>query len=199
LNKATTTLFISSVTDAYQKDEDFYKTMPFILQKLQNFEGKVQILTKSALVTRDIELFKQLKNLQVGLSINSLDDNFRAKTESGSSSIEERLQALEDLNKAGISTYAFIAPIFPKITKIQALVERLLSVVQFFYFENLNLKGSYKITVLKFIETHYTELYPLYNTIYNEGQPEYWHKMEEKIKEHFRKLGRDNYKIFFHH
>ncbi|MFW9925400.1 MAG: radical SAM protein, partial [Candidatus Thorarchaeota archaeon] len=70
------TLLFSSVTDPYTPLEVKYENTRQILEKLIGTKASVRILTKSSLVTRDIDLFKQFGDIQVGISINSLDEDF---------------------------------------------------------------------------------------------------------------------------
>jgi len=69
-------IFISSVTDPYQGVEAKYKLTRQCLKILadQDFQGEVAILTKSHLVTRDIDILKELHTVTVGLTITSTDD-----------------------------------------------------------------------------------------------------------------------------
>lgn len=74
-------ILISSVTDAYQPCEKKYKKMRWILWTFQNSKAKIQILTKSDLILRDIDLLKNVENIEVWLSIwhlsNSLKKTYR--------------------------------------------------------------------------------------------------------------------------
>ncbi len=74
------------------------------------------MLTKSGLVTRDIDLLRKIDDLEVGLTITTLDDDTRKIIEPEASSVEERLQALRELKDSGIRTYIFLGPIIPSIT-----------------------------------------------------------------------------------
>src|SRR3990170_1642194 len=68
------TVFMSSVTDPYQPIEKKYGLTRQCLKLLAKYDWPVSILTKSKLVTRDIDLFKRFSNIEVGLSIGVLDD-----------------------------------------------------------------------------------------------------------------------------
>ena len=108
-------IFISSATDCYQWSEAKYELTRKCLQVLLRHKSKhpIRILTKSPLVTRDIDLLKQFPDLQVGMSIATNDEQVKRKFEGRSPSIKSRIWALEKLKQSGIKTFAGIAPILP--------------------------------------------------------------------------------------
>lgn len=108
-------ILFSSVTDPYQGAEAKYQITRKCLQVLVDygFEGLVSILTKSEMVTRDIDLLKKLKNVEVGLTITSIDDNVSRFFEKYAPNVSQRFKALEKLNNTGIKTYAFVGPLLP--------------------------------------------------------------------------------------
>jgi DNA repair photolyase len=110
-------ILISTATDPYQPPESRYCLTRAILKELVNRRVSVSILTKSALVTRDIDIIKDIEDVEVGFSITVIDESLRSKIEPGASRIKETLIALEKLKKAGIRTWCFIAPILPGITE----------------------------------------------------------------------------------
>lgn len=196
--KEGSTILISSVTDAYNPYEKKYELTRKILSNLVDTTANVEILTKSSLVTRDIDIIKKIKNTKVGLSINTLDDNFRRKTEPYASSIEKRIEALKILKKEKVHNYAFVAPIFPGITNVKELIDELKDHVDFFWFENLNLRAAYKKRVLDFIREYRNDLMPLYEEIYCHNNISYWENLRKEIEEYCEKKNL-NYKIYFYH
>lgn len=109
-------ILISSVTDPYQPIEAKYKITRSILEKL-NKNFFISILTKSTLVLRDIDLFREL-NCEVGLTITTLDEEFANVFEPNSSSPCKRLEALKTLKESGIRTYLFFGPLLPFVSDI---------------------------------------------------------------------------------
>ena len=110
------TIFFSSVTDCYQGMEAKYKLTRQCLEVLAEFgyQGEVAILTKSPLVTRDIDIFKKL-NTSVGLTITALDDEVSRFFEGLAPPASARLRALKKLNNEGIKTYVFVGPVLPHL------------------------------------------------------------------------------------
>ena len=108
-------VFLSSVTDPYQGMEVKYKLTRQGLVKLADygFEGTLSILTKSKLVTRDIDVLKRFKHPSVGLTVTSTDDKISRYFEKYAPNVNERFEALRELNSHGIKTYAFVGPLLP--------------------------------------------------------------------------------------
>ena len=107
---------MSSVTDPYQPEESHRQLVRQLLVELANRDFPVSVLTKSSLVTRDIDLFKRFSECEVGFSIITLDEGVRRHFEPMASPIGDRINALRQLESSGVSTYAMIAPILPRIT-----------------------------------------------------------------------------------
>lgn len=175
------TILISSVTDPYQAVEKKFGMTRKILSQLKDTTGNIEILTKSHLVTRDIDLFLHFSKIRIGISMNTLDDNFRRDIEPGASSVKQRLDTLKVLSTHGISTYLFISPIFPEITDIRALITEVRPYVEEICFENLNLRGSQLHWILSYIKEKYPAFLPLYHEIYYEHNNTYWENLSREI------------------
>jgi DNA repair photolyase len=119
---------ISTATDPYQPAERKYRLTRAILKELTKYSVSVSILTKSALVIRDIDIFKDMADIEVGFSITTVDENIRETIEPDASKIIDRLTALEKLKDTGIKTWVFIAPILPGITGKN--IERLIFILK---------------------------------------------------------------------
>jgi len=104
---------ISSVTDPYQPLEKNYRLTRSCLEALLEVQFPVDILTRSPLCLRDIDLFKQFKEIDAGLSIGTDDEKVKRAFEPHSPSIASRIEALRTLHQAGVPTYAFIGPMLP--------------------------------------------------------------------------------------
>ncbi|MDD5936914.1 MAG: hypothetical protein PUC65_15360 [Clostridiales bacterium] len=120
---------------------------------------------KPNLILRDLELLKQCKHLTVSMSINTLDEKFRADMDHASS-IKDRLQTLKTLHDNGIYTILFMSPMFPEITNFRKIISASKEFVDEYWLENLNLRGSYKQTIMDYIKEQYPQLTSLYETIY---------------------------------
>ncbi len=106
-------ILLSSVTDPYLPLEKKYQNTRKILEKLVGTGAEVNILTKSKLVIRDIDLFKKFKNIEVGISVSTSNDEFARILERGASKPSDRFAAIKEIYESGIQTYIFISPFFP--------------------------------------------------------------------------------------
>ncbi|MDB5508386.1 MAG: radical protein [Hyphomicrobiales bacterium] len=123
------TIAIGTNTDPYQPIEKQYRVMRSVLEVLARFDHPVGIVTKSALVTRDIDLLGPMaaKGLaKVALSITTLDRKLARTMEPRASSPERRLDAVRQLSEAGIPTSVMVAPIIPAVTdhEIETILTR---------------------------------------------------------------------------
>jgi DNA repair photolyase len=116
-------------TDPYQWVESRYKLMPGIWEALRDARNPCSILTKSPLLLRDIELMKEIAavtQIHANLSIPTLDAKAWRATEPHTPHPKARLEAVAELNRAGIPTGVLIAPLMPGINDAPEQVERLL-------------------------------------------------------------------------
>ena len=176
-------VFLSSVTDCYNELEEKYCITRNILEQLQYSDCNLSISTKSKLILRDIDILKKMKNLTVSLSINTLDEKFRSDMDNASS-INERLETLRKLHENGIYTILFMSPIFPYITEWKEIIEISKDFVDEYWFENLNLRGSYKKEILEYIKSNYSKLYDSYIEIYVKNKDEYWRNLAIEIEKY---------------
>ena len=168
-----------------------------ILKQLVDIDCKIIICTKSDLILRDIDILKRLKKLTVAVSINTLDENFR-KDMDKASNIFDRIRVLQTLYKNNINTVLFMSPIFPKITNYRLIIERTRYFVNEYWFENLNLRGSYKSLILKYIEKYYPQHFNLYQQIYIHKNFDFWDKLISEIQNYCEKNS-IGYINCFHH
>jgi len=106
-------VLISSVTDPYQPMEEKYKLTRRCLEVLLPHQPSVNVLTKSPLILRDLDLLKQFKAITVGFTVGTDNDEIRRIFEPHAPPVEARIQALKTLFEAGLKTYVFIGPLLP--------------------------------------------------------------------------------------
>ena len=149
-------IFLSSVTDPYQGLEAKHKLTRQCLKVLADygFEGYVSILTKSNLVLRDIDIFKKLKHVTVGMTVTSTNDSISRYFEKYAPSATDRFKTLKKLNKKEVQTYAFIGPLLPHYVaheeELESVFKKLQEVgTRDIFVEHLNLSGYIRGRLLK--------------------------------------------------
>jgi len=115
-------VWISGVCDPYQPLEATYELTKKCLEILVQHDWPITIQTKSPLVLRDMKLFTGPNKIEVGLTVTTGDEMIRQLFEPNAPSINERIKALEKLHRAGIRTYAMIAPMLPKAEELIAVL-----------------------------------------------------------------------------
>jgi len=137
-------IWMSSVTDCYSPIEAKYKLTRKILQTIldSKYGNKftIEILTKSALVNRDLDLIKKL-NAELGMTLNTMDEKISRIIEPFASSPKKRIETLKEAKKQKIPVFGFISPVLPGITDLEELFKNL-SFCHYVWVELLNIKKS---------------------------------------------------------
>ncbi len=110
---------ISGVTDCYQPIERKLKLTRRCIEVLREFQNPFTMITKNHLITRDIDLLSEMAELNaVGamISVTTLDNDLCSVMEPRTSRPQYRLQAIEELSKAGIPVGVMVAPVIPGLT-----------------------------------------------------------------------------------
>lgn len=183
-------LFIGSVTDPYNPQEETFGRTRALLEQLQGSGAKISIATKSDLILRDLDLIRSFPEARISWSINTLDEDFRSDMDSAVT-IERRLAAMEAFYRAGIRTTCFISPIFPGITDVKAIIDKTKEQCNLIWLENLNLRGSYKGVIMEYIQKKYPALLPLYRDIYNRNDRSYWVSLDTELQAYTTAIGLD--------
>ncbi len=107
------TVLMSSATDPYQPLEAKLELTRSLLPILAQRGARLSVLSRSPLVTRDLDLFHQFDHLNITLSITTDSDAVRQRFEPQCASIERRLDAIRQLSDAGFRTAINVAPLLP--------------------------------------------------------------------------------------
>jgi DNA repair photolyase len=117
-------------TDPYQWVESRYRLMPGIWEAMRDARNPCSILTKSPLLLRDVALMQEIAavaDIHANLSIPTLDAKAWRATEPHTPHPRARLEAVAELNRAGIPTGVLVAPLMPGINDAPEQVEPLLA------------------------------------------------------------------------
>ena len=175
-------VILSSVTDAYQPLERKYQLTRRCLEVLLEHGFSVDILTKSDLVLRDIDLFKKFDDIEVGLTITGFDDGVRMAFEPGASSIKTRLDTLKLLNNEGIPTYAFLGPMLPHLSDehLEELLNTLTDRVSRLLVDRLNIKCGNMPDIRRVLDTYFPDLKSMFEATLG-CDSEYYTELKAKI------------------
>jgi radical SAM mobile pair protein B len=177
-------VIIGTVTDGYNPLEEKFGKTRLLLEQLKDSGADILICTKSDLVLRDMDLLTEINKrnrLTVSWSVNTLDEDFKNDMDAAVS-IERRLAAMKQVYDAGIRTVCFISPVFPGITDIEAIFERVKDQCDLVWLENLNLRGGFKKTIMDYIAEKHPELKLLYDEIYTRHNRTYFEMLEKKAE-----------------
>lgn len=129
--KSNGRVLVGTVTDAYQPAEAVYQITRACLEILEDYQLlEPHILTKSALVQRDIPILRRIRGCEVGFTITTMDATVAAVLEPGASKPDQRLLAAGKLMEAGIPVWIFIAPLLPGLSDTEEKLSELFLTLQ---------------------------------------------------------------------
>jgi DNA repair photolyase len=166
---------IGTATDPYQPAERRYEITRAILEELARHDGlEIGIVTKSNLVTRDAEILRRIgerNQIFVNLTVTTVDVDLARKLEPRAPRPDLRLEAVRQLNLAGVDAGVLCAPVLPEITDrprdLEALVKAASEAgAQYVYANPLFLKPCSAAVFLPFLEENFPALVDLYRARY---------------------------------
>ena len=117
-------IVMSGNTDCYQPAEKHFKLTRQCLEVFLKYKHPVAIITKNALIQRDLDLLKALQQdqlISVNISITSLSEHTRRVLEPRTATIKKRLETVKVLSENGIPVNVMLAPIIPSINSHEIL------------------------------------------------------------------------------
>jgi DNA repair photolyase len=161
-------------TDPYQWVEKRYELLPGVWEAMRDSRTPCSVLTKSPLLLRDIELFKQIPSFAANLSIPTLDEKAWRASEPHTPHPRKRIEAVAELNRAGIPTGVLIAPLMPGINDSPEQVEEILELCAEAGAVSiggicLHLRGEVRDIVMDWLRSYRPDLVPRYESLYSRG------------------------------
>ena len=156
-------VFVSSVCDGWQPAERKYELTRQCLRILLEAGYYAGILTKSSLVRRDLDIMRGCDNVELGMTITTMDEAIRRKIEPAASSSAERVETLRAGAEAGVKIYAFLGPFMPFLTDTEEQLHRLIEEVsklpiEYAYVDKLNARPGVWNSVAQYLHRHHPEL-----------------------------------------
>ena len=185
-------IVVGTATDPYQPAERRYRVTRGVLEALAEVSGlRVAIITKSPLVTRDVDVLARLasrSSLIVHVSLITLDRELARRIEPRSPTPESRLRAIARLREAGIEVGVNVMPVLPGITDRPSDLEALVAAIAgagatFAGACALRLQSEARKRYLPFIEAEFPELAERYRASYAHG-----HQVGERYRAGLRRV-----------
>jgi DNA repair photolyase len=177
-------VLLSSVTDPYQPVERRFKLIRGSLEILLERQFPVEILTKSDLVLRDMDLLQQFDFCEVGFTITTANEEVRRVFEPGSSPVEARLTAMRELSNAGVATYAFLGPMLPYLSEkgLDGLLDELARCADRVMIDRLNIKSGNLPSIRRAMSANYLELKPMFERALS-PESGYYNMLKRKVSD----------------
>jgi DNA repair photolyase len=164
-------------TDPYQWVEGRYQLMPGIWEALRDADTPCSVLTKSPLLLRDLSLMRELTKrvgFTASLSVPTLDEKTWRATEPHTPNPRARLEAVAELNHAGIPTGILVAPLMPGVNDSPEQVDRILELAREAGATNvaglcLHLRGEVRGIFMDWLRSCRPDLVPRYEELYARG------------------------------
>ena len=164
-------------TDPYQWVEGRYKLMRGIWEALRDAANPCSILTKSPLLLRDLDLMREIAartEISACLSVPTLDEKAWRASEPHTPHPRARLEAVGELNRAGIPTGILIAPLMPGINDAPAQIERIIELATAagavsIGGQTLFLRGSVREIFFDWLRSYRPDLVRRYERLYARG------------------------------
>jgi DNA repair photolyase len=151
--------------------------MEGVWEALRDFANPCSVLTKSPLLLRDVELMKQIAEraeFSANLSVPTLDEKAWRETEPHTPHPRKRLEAVGELNRAGIPTGILIAPLIPGVNDRPEQVSEIVEIATeagavSIGGVGLHLRGEVREIWFEWLREHRPELVPRYEQLYSGG------------------------------
>ena len=164
-------------TDPYQWVESRYRLTRGVWEAMRDFSNPCSVLTKSPLLLRDLDLFRELverTDFSANLSIPTLDEKAWRQTEPHTPHPRTRLEAVAELTRNGIPSSVLIAPLMPGINDSPEQVERILELAAEAGARNvtpigLHLRGEVREIFFDWLRQYRPDLIERYEALYSRG------------------------------
>lgn len=185
-------------TDPYQWVEGRYKLMRGIWEAMIEARNPSSVLTKSPLLLRDLDLMLELNavtEFSAALSVPTLDERAWRQTEPHTPHPRARIEAVAELNRAGIRTGVLVAPLMPEINDDPAQVAEILELAEqagaaFVTPITLHLRGEVRGLFMAWLKANRPDLVDRYRALYRRGA----YAPEHERRRHARLAGRGDRK-----
>src|SRR4051812_27481007 len=164
-------------TDPYQWVEKRYRLTRGVWEAMRDFQNPCSVLTKSPLLLRDLDLFKEIASVTsftANLSIPTIDEKVWRQTEPHTPNPRARIEAVAELTRAGIQCGVLVAPLIPGVNDDPAQVQEIVDACTEAGASHvggicLHLRGAVKDIWFEWLEAYRPDLIPRYEQMYARG------------------------------
>lgn len=163
-------VMVSSVCDGWQPLEEKYRLTRECVRLLLAAGYEVCLLTKSELVTRDLDILSGNERAELGMSVTTLDEDLRRVIEPAASPTLERFEALRAAADNGVRVWLFVGPLLPFLSDGSDNVERILREasrlpLESIIFDKLNVRSGVWQSLEGLLQEHYPQFLGRYRTV----------------------------------
>jgi len=177
-------IYLGYKTDPYQPCEEKHQQTRKVLQLLLEKGFSASILTKSNLVTRDIDLLQKMKNSSISVSVAFNDDDTRKLFEGKTINTDDRIEALKKIKNAGIRTSALLCPVIPYITEPISLIKKLAPYTNTIWVYGLSILERTEqnwLNTEKILKQHYPKLKDQIESVIFSKDHSYWKELKHEL------------------
>jgi DNA repair photolyase len=162
-------VFTCSACDGWQRVERHYELTRRCCQLLLEAGFRLDILTKSELVLRDIDVLER-GDVRLGVTITTTDETLARLWEPRASSVSARLQVLKEAKAAGLETSVMFGPLLPAVSDTPEALSELFSIaaeadVDQIWTDSLNPRPRVWPSIQTFLRRHRSDLLPMYRCV----------------------------------
>jgi len=189
-------IWLSSVCDPYQLVEAKYKLTRGAIDLISKYpKFSVSILTKNALVLRDLDVLEPIRDrVDVGFTITTFSTEAQPFFEPNASPVKDRIDALRRLSEVGFDTWGFIAPILPYVTEVgleEGLSKLAMTGVKRLMTDRYNARGMIINQTLRAYESWNPgiDVGEIHQLLWNGD--EYYHRVDARISRMWKRMAPD--------
>lgn len=180
-------VFVSSACDGWQPIESEWKLTRQCCDLLLEYGFQVNVLTKSTLVLRDLDVLAG-RNARVGVTVTTLDDDLKMLWELNSSGVQERFHVLEEARRVGLKTAIMFGPLLPFLSDTQASISSMFQRaadlrIDVIWVDALNPRPKVWPSVVSLLRREFPDLYNRYRKILFDygSRAEYLAQLRERV------------------
>jgi DNA repair photolyase len=178
-------IYLGWNTDPYQPAEATHRQTWQALGLFAERGFSVCVLTKSDLVTRDLDRFLRMAGSSVGFSVAFQDEDVRRLFEANAPPNERRVRALKELKEAGIETYTLITPVMPFISDVESLIEMVAPYADTIWIYGLSMNAKEDRNwhnIQGILDCHFPEMTEQYRQIAFSADHPYWAEVRRTLE-----------------